>query len=269
MKKSITTSLAVAGAGYLATCLFLYARQREILYRPPRKLLCADEPEILLEGAGLNRPSLTGWVDGPRDTSHAIIYLGGSSESVELRRKDMGEATLESTRYFMPYRGFGPNKTFITSEPWLKDDAIRLFEKISKNHDHVSVIARSLGTGIGIHLAAEKAVHRLGLITPYDSIAKVAHGRFPWVPTGVMLRDRFEAWRDAGRVNSPVIACLAGLDRVIPLPRWNELKRHFKNEPREQWFKEADHTNIAVAPGLWQSLGDFVLDRNTPEPHTG
>lgn len=259
MNKSLTT-LAAVGAGYIGACLFLYARQRNILYRAPQKLLCADTPEIVLRAHGRD-PAMTGWVDGPRESSHAIIYLGGSSESVELRRQDMGAATLESTRYFVPYRGFGPNKQLLTEEAALKHDALRLFEQAAARHDHVSVIARSLGTGIGIHLAAQAPVHRLGLITPYDSIAKVAHGRFPWIPTGVMLRDRFEAWRDAKDVRAPVAACLAGLDKVIPLPRWQELKRHFQQIPTEHWFRESDHTNIAVAPGLWQTLGDFVLDR--------
>lgn len=264
MNRSLTT-LAAAAAGYASVCLLLYSRQRTLLYRQPRKLLCADAPETVLRQAGVD-PGMLGWVDGPREAEHAVIYLGGSSESVELRRHDMGQALLTATRYFMPYRGFGPNRHLRTDESALKHDALRLFSEVARRHDRVSVIARSLGTGIGIHLASQAPVDRLGLITPYDSIAKVARGRFPWIPTGVMLRDRFEAWRDAGRVQAPVLACLAGLDRVIPLPRWQELKRHFPTPPDERWFREADHTNIAVAPGLWQALGDFTLGAPVPAP---
>lgn len=263
MKKGLST-LAVLGVGYLTTCAVLYAKQRDLLYRAPRSLLCADEPETLLAQA-LGSPSLRGWVDGPRESEHAVIYLGGSSESVELRRQDVGQVTSEATRYFMPYRGFGPNKDLITDESALKSDALRLFRQVAQKHDRVSVIARSLGTGIGVNLAANAPVHRLGLITPFDSIAKVAQNRFRWIPTGVMLRDRFESWRDADKVEAPVAACLAGLDKVVLLPRWHELRRHFKNEPREHLYQDADHTTIAQVPDMWQALGDFVLDR-APRP---
>jgi hypothetical protein len=222
-------------------------------------LLADDQPETILR-ARSGMPALSGWTDGPRESEHAIIYLGGSSESVELRREALGRALPDTARYFMPYRGFGPNRALISDEKALKADSSRLFELLRERHDKVSIIARSLGTGIGVAMGAHFPVHRLGLITPYDSIAKVAQHRYRWLPAERILRDRFESWRDAGGVEAPVVVCLAGKDTVIPLPHWHELRRHFKTPPREHNFADADHASIATVPGVWSALADFIME---------
>lgn len=262
-RPSIPSSLLIAGAAYALSMGALWARQNQILYRAPRRVLCEDEPETLLAGLGAD-PAMRGWVDGSRDTSDCIIYFGGSSESVELRRENLAGSCGHMTRYFMPYRGFGPNHGMKISEAALKADGVRLFDQAAGRHDRVHVVARSLGTGVGLCVAARRPVEQMALITPYDSIAAVAGEKYRMVPTRRILRDHFESWRDAGLVKNPALVCLAGLDKVISPKRWAELKRHFTVSPIESMFAACDHTNIASSPDLWAQIGQFIGAR--PEP---
>lgn len=253
----IVSPLLVATATYVISMGVLWARQTQILYRAPRKVFCADPAEVVLPEAGTD-PALKGWVDGPREASECVIYFGGSSESVELRRPDLAGPCSNMTRYFMPYRGFGPNWGHKISESALKSDGVRLFDQLSVRHDKVHVVARSLGTGVGLSVAANRDVDRLALITPYDSIVNVAGEKYRMVPTSRLLRDKFESWRDASLIKNPALVCLAGKDTVISPRRWEELKRHFHVSPIEELFTDCDHSNIAACPQMWSRIGTFV-----------
>ena len=256
-RPSLSSSLLVAGGAYALSLAVLWARQNDLLYRAPRKVLCPDAPEGLLPAQGSD-PALRGWVDGPRETSDCVIYFGGSSESVELRRENLAGPCASMTRYFMPYRGFGPNHGLKISEAGLKGDALRLFDRVVARHDRVHVVARSLGTGVGLSVAARRPVDRLALITPYDSIAAVAGEKYKAIPTGKILRDRFESWRDAPHVKNAALVCLAGLDKVISPKRWEELRRHFTVSPIETLFKDCDHSNIAASTDMWSRIGQHL-----------
>lgn len=256
--------LLLATATYFISVGVLWARQTQILYRPPKKVFCQDPTEVLLPGSGSD-PSLRGWVDGPREASECVIYFGGSSESVELRRPNLAGPCSDMTRYFMPYRGFGPNWGMKITESGIKADGIRLFDRLAARHDRVHVVARSLGTGVGLAVAANRDVDRLALITPYDSIAAVAREKYRIVPTGRLLRDKFESWRDAANIQKPALVCLAGLDKVISPRRWEELKKHFKVPPVETVFKHCDHSNIADCEDMWNQIGSFLGNRPCAE----
>lgn len=256
-RPSLTSSLLFAGGAYALSLAVLWARQTDLLYRAPRKVFCPDEPESLLPAQGTD-PALKGWVDGPRETAECMIYFGGSSESVELRRENLAGSCSEMTRYFMPYRGFGPNRGMKITEAGIKSDALRLFDTLASRHDRVHVVARSLGTGVGLSVAARRPVDRLALITPYDSIANVAGEKYRAIPTGRLLRDRFESWRDAPLIKTPALVCLAGKDKVISPKRWEELRRHFTVSPIEELFGQCDHSNIAACEGMWSRIGHHL-----------
>lgn len=249
-----TVALAVAG-GYAAAVTLLYFRQHQLLYRAPKANKALAMPEVVVP-AEEGQPALRGWVDNPGQAD-AMLYLGGSSEAVELRRQSMAEAFPNHTRYLIPYRGFGPNQGLRIDEAGLKQDALRSFKHIASHHDAVDVLGRSLGTGIALFLAARAPVRRLGLITPYDSILAVAQQKYRWLPVAAMLRDRFEAWHDAGLINVPILACLAEKDDVTTPARWESLRKHFKTSVEVLVAPRTNHTTIAECPTMWDAFGSF------------
>ena len=171
----------------------------------------------------------------------------------------MAEAFPNHTRYIIPYRGFAPNRGqgLVLGEEAIKADAVRAHACVALHHAHVDVLGRSLGTGVALHVAARCEVRRVGLITPYDSILEVAKNRYRWLPVRVMLKDRFESWRDALTVQAPILALLAETDPVTPHRCWENLKRHFTAPIGVATIPGTNHTNIVEAPMAWEELTRF------------
>lgn len=247
---------AVAGA-YSLMVAGLYCRQRDLLYRAPKTTQSPDAPQQVVPRCERG-PALHGWVDNPGQEA-ALIYFGGSSEPVELRRQAMAHAFPHHTRYMIPYRGFAPNRGrgFELGEKAIKVDARRTHACVAKLHSHVDILGRSLGTGVALHVAARCQVRRVGLITPYDSILEVAKNRYRWLPVKMMLKDHFESWRDALSVQAPILALLAETDPVTPHRCWENLKRHFSSPIGVATIPGTNHTNIVESAQTWEELIRF------------
>jgi pimeloyl-ACP methyl ester carboxylesterase len=107
-------------------------------------------------------------------------------------------------------------------------DALALFEHVRAKHPQVTLVGRSLGSGIATRLASMKAVERLVLVTPYDSMAGAASHHFPWLPVRLLLRDRYDSASYAPQVNAPTTILAAARDEVIPLSSSEALYRRFR-----------------------------------------
>lgn len=245
----------IAFGGYAALCGLVYLRQQTILYRPAKLNRQTPPAQTIIEEGEVG-PELRGWVDNPGQIL-ALIYFGGASEPIELRRESLAKAFPHHTRYMLPYRGFGPNCHLRPDEDNIKKDALRLVNHVEQKHQGIHIIGRSLGTGIALHVAARLPVMAVGLITPYDSILEVAKGNYKWLPVTRLLRDKFESWRDANRVTVPVLTCLAEIDKVVHPKRTEALLKHLPSQPTCYTISGSNHRTIAQCDDLWQRLSEF------------
>jgi uncharacterized protein len=212
MQRLIFVVLAIAALIYAALCLALYLGQRSFIYYPQ------------LKSAGDNSPMFTLNVDGervlvstlPGQGSGAVIYLGGNAEDVSHSLPTLANAFPDRAIYALNYRGYG-GSTGKPSEAALIADALVLFDRVQVDHPHITVIGRSLGSGIAIHIASERPVERLVLVTPYDSLVTIAASQFRYFPLTWLMLDKFESWRYAPKVTAPTKVVAAEHDEVIPL----------------------------------------------------
>ena len=114
--------------------------------------------------------------------------------------------------HYRGYSGSGGNPT----EKDLLGDAQALLEIVSQKHRKITIVGRSLGTGIAVWLATQNKVERLLLITPYDSILNIACKKFPFLPVRWLLKDRYESIQWASRVSCPTKILAADRDEIIP-----------------------------------------------------
>jgi pimeloyl-ACP methyl ester carboxylesterase len=98
---------------------------------------------------------------------------------------------------------------------------------VAARHPRVTVIGRSLGSGVAIQVASARPVERLVLVTPYDSLEELAARRFPGIPVGWILRDKFESGRYAAKVTAPTMLIAAGNDKVVPRASTDRLLGRF------------------------------------------
>ena len=220
--RTILILAAVAAVIYFALCLVLFLAQRSFIYFPQPKSVSSDKALTLnMDGERIAvsiRPSI-----GP----DAVIYFGGNAEDVSRSLPTLAAAFPERSLYAMNYRDYG-GSTGKPSETALIADALVLFDRVHTEHPHVIVIGRSLGSGVALHVASLRPVERLTLVTPYDSLLKVAATQFRYFPLSWLMLDKFESWRYAASVTAPTLIIAAENDEVIPYPSTESLYERFR-----------------------------------------
>ncbi|XLZ69901.1 alpha/beta fold hydrolase [Massilia sp. SR12] len=217
--RQLLTFLSVLLAIYLALCALVFFQQRSMLYFPQK----FSGGELLALGGGARVGVTQQELPGPG----AVLYFGGNAEAVAGSLPELKAVFPGQSLYLMHYRGYGATPGEPT-EQGLHADALALYEYVRARHPQVTVVGRSLGSGVATRLASEQAVDRLVLVTPYDSMATVAGRHYRWLPVRLLLRDRYESARYAARVNAPTTILVAEHDAVIPLASSEALHRSFR-----------------------------------------
>lgn len=218
VKRIAITALVIAVIGYAGLCVYLYVAQRSLLYFPTPDVASTDAKPLRIETGGA---VLKIW-EVARPGPDAVIYFGGNADDVAAHIAPFSQALLRQSLYFVNYRGFG-GSTGTPTEAALFADALSVFDQIHKDHARVAVIGRSLGSGVAAYVATKRPVSRLVLVTPYDSIERVAQGQYRWFPIFLILKDRFDTVSRVRKISSPTLIVIAENDDVIPRERTDRL----------------------------------------------
>ena len=222
--KVLLAMLAVVALIYLALCGALFAFQRSLIYYPqPRSN--DDGITVLTLHVGAESVLVS---SHPKPGSDAVVYFGGNGEDVSRDMPDLVGAFPHSAIYLLHYPGYGGSSGSPTEQGILAD-ALALFDQVHTEHATVVVIGRSLGTGVAVHVASERPVARLVLVTPYDSLADPAAAQYPYFPVRWLMLDKYESWRYAPQVTAPTRIIAAGKDEVIPRASTERLRTRFKD----------------------------------------
>jgi uncharacterized protein len=253
IKKIFKGLLLSAAFIYFALCIWLYVKQRSLLYFPTPAPANIQAQAFELQSEGL---LLKGWVINP-GKRQALIYFGGNGEAVEDNVEDFKQALPKVTVYLLPYRAYSGNPGEVT-EANLYLDALNLFDRVKTKHDRIFLMGRSLGTGVATYLASKRRVEKLLLVTPYDSIVNVAQDKYPIFPVNLLVKDRYESWRRASDIHADVLVLIAEKDQVIPRSYTDNLLAHFKSRPKVIVFDEAGHNSISDSEKYDQVLSEFI-----------
>jgi uncharacterized protein len=241
---------------YAAICGALYFAQRSMLYYPTAESRSdrAAALTVATDGAVLKV-----WhVPNPGD--RALLYFGGNAEDVAANIAPFAAALPSTSLYFANYRGYG-GSTGAPSEKTILADAEILFDRVQAQHAQVAVIGRSLGSGVAVHLASVRDVAKLALVTPYDSVLRIAQRQLPFVPVSWLLEDTFDSLAKAPRVRGPVLVLLAGLDRVIPREHSERLVAAFASgQASVRTIRDTNHDSISASPEYMRAIAEFVLN---------
>jgi pimeloyl-ACP methyl ester carboxylesterase len=215
----ITSRIAVTVIiSYAVLCVSFYLFQDRFIYHhiPAAARQGAESLRVKSGDAVLNV-----WVLHP-GLHQAVIYFGGNRDDVGAKLSVFSETFPDQTVYLVNYRGYG-GSTGKPSEAALIGDAQTIYDWAALRHDRISVMGRSLGTGVATALAASRPVERLILITPYDSLSNVVADDVPWLPVSWLLRDHYNSAARITDVHAPVMVMIAGRDSVILRPRSDAL----------------------------------------------
>ncbi|MBF6024800.1 alpha/beta hydrolase [Lysobacter niastensis] len=261
-RKPLLGLAALPLLGYAAMCVWMFARQRNIIYLARETRIHAGLTDFTLERDGV---TLRGWVVKP-GLPNPVIYFGGNAERIENRRDQLARLLPGRSIYLLAYRGYGASSGEPT-EAGLMGDALALFDHVQAQHPDqpVSVIGTSLGTGVASFVASKRPVARLVLVAPFDCLADVAQARYPLLPVRWMVKDRFDSATHLRGYDGPVMVLRAAQDDVIPVASTNRLISVLARPPHVVELPYADHSTIGSDPALEGALVGF-LQADLPQP---
>lgn len=198
--------------------------------------------------------------------SPLLIYFGGNAEEV---------TALLATRDRLPgwglllvnYRGYGASGG-TPSQAALLGDALALYDwaRARPEVDTSRIVAwgRSLGAGVAVHLAAQRPLAGVVLLSPYDSMAAVAQGHYPWVPVRWLFRHPFDAVSLAPTIQAPLLALAMAGDDIMPVEHSRRLVAAWGGPHELVVFDNGDHNRVPEA-AYWDAI-DAFLRRLAPRP---
>jgi len=241
----------VVALGYFGGVALLFFRQRAMLYPvPPVGRTAPDaaglpeaEEHVLTTADG---ERVIAWHVPARPGRPVILYFPGNADFLAGRVSRFKAMTSDGTGLVaLSYRGYAGSSGSPSEHGLLEDaEAAYAFAAARYAADRIVVWGFSLGTGVGVAVAAEHPIGKLILEAPYTSTVDVAASLFPIVPVSLLMRDQFHSDRRILRVNVPLLVMHGGHDFAIPI-RFGERLFALAREPKQfVRFDGGDHDNL-------------------------
>ncbi len=225
---------------YLLFGLLIYSMQDLLIFPTVKYNITTAEKTITIKNKGVE---LKGWVIN-KEKENAIIYFGGNHEGVGRNIELFKKLFPNYAVYLIDYRGYG-NSTGRPSEQNLYDDALHIYDLISKNHKTISLIGRSLGSAVAIYLASQRYILNIALITPFDSVENLVKNTYFMYPTSLMLKHKFESLKNIKKIKAKTLVIIATNDKIVPIERTNKLIANFDNiDLTVETINNSHHNNI-------------------------
>lgn len=240
-------------AVYLGIGILLFSIQRSFIYFPSEAVQHSfEEAEFDNKGTQIR----TVLVNSGK--KHAILYFGGNAESVASSAPEFQEQFPSHSVYLVNYRGYGGSEGK-PDEVGLFSDALYIYDDLLTSYDSVSIIGRSLGSGVASYVASERSVDKLVLVTPFDSLQNVAQKRFPVYPMSLLCKDKYDSLGRAQDIHSDVLILAAENDEIIALSHTKNLVKSFVNEnPNFIVIDKAQHNDISLYGPYYEAITHFL-----------
>ena len=188
----------------------------------------------------------------------AILYFGGNAESVDYSSDDFSRIFQDHSIYLVKYRGYG-GSTGKPEEQGIYSDALHIFDKIKPKYSAISIIGRSLGSGVASLVASKRNIDKLILITPFDSVENVAQKLFYIYPMFLLLKDKYDSFSRVSLIKAKTLVIAAENDQVIDKKHTKRLVDAFPPvQIRVEVIKNTDHNTISNSEKYYILLEEFI-----------
>ena len=254
----------LATLGYLLICLYVFVRQRAMLYHP--QAVSEKQMEEWAHVAGMSRwlnngGTHLGWMaDGDTEEVPVVIFQGNAGNALDRMSliERLRAAGARGRICVADYPGYG-SAPGSPSQPSLTKTAERALDAMPAG---AIVVGESLGTGVAAQGAARRPdkVRGMILITPFESMTAAAAHHYPWLPVRLLLLDRFDSAAALKTFSCPVALIVADNDETTPPDGARRLFSALAG-PRQVWeAKSSGHNEAAsnLSSDEWREIWKFV-----------
>lgn len=255
--------LAVAYVGIVA---LMYASQDRMLF--PTHMVSASEPPLPASAVRLE----VGTPDGellrgvhipparePPVEPLILLGFGGNAWNAGGLAAYLHELFPDAAVVAFHYRGYRPSSGR-PSAAALIADAPLVYDHVAETlgAGRIVAVGVSLGSGVAAHLAAERPLAGLVLVSPFDSLTALAGDHFPWAPVRWLLRHHMEPANSLRGLATPTAVIAAERDSIVPPRRTEALRQVLSNLVFDRTIPGADHNDLFHRPDFRAALVEAV-----------
>ena len=263
--------LAILSLAALAGLGLIWITQRSLIYFPTQAV--PDASAVLVGVEEVTYPTedgltLAAWfvpATGEANAWTVVVFNGNAGNRAH--RTPLAEAL--AGRGFavllVDYRGYGGNPGRPT-ESGLAADAqaavAYLRSRSDVDPDRLAYFGESLGAAVALSLARHQAPAALVLRSPFTSLPDIGSTHFPFLPTSLLLWDRYPNLETIGGIDVPLLVIAGSADRIVPLEQSRELFAASPGPKRMVVIEGADHNDLALTAGamLIDEVVAFLTD---------
>lgn len=245
--------IMVVVMAYLLFGVYLYVNQSRMIYYPE---FTQSRYDLQTELFRIDGETIRVHVLNPHQNK-AVLYFGGNAESVGFQAEELRLALEGNTLYLVNYRGYG-GSTGEPNEQALYSDAAFIFDALAERYEGISVIGRSLGSGIATWLAVNRSIEKLVLVTPFDSLEGLAREHFPFYPASLLLKEAYASIDRVSSIEAPTLILAASHDRIVPMVSTRRLEKAFRQGGGKIIvIPGTDHNSISARRVYFEELAEF------------
>jgi len=161
------------------------------------------------------------------------------------------------------YPAYGGRKGILGEKAFVADGAETVRFVFEQFGGPVFLLGESLGCGVAAAVAARTPVKIAGiiLITPWDTLASVAHSKFPFLPVRLLLTDKYDSIGNLKSFKGRIALVGAERDEIIPIKHAKRLYDSLSVVEKRMWIVTgAGHNNwyMYTQASLWKEIIDFM-----------
>ena len=253
---------AVIGYGTLLAIMFLL--QRSFLYFPSGEIPAVTDGMALVETRTADGLELRHWYRPPaQEAAPVVVVFHGNAGNLSHRvSKYIGLAGQGLGVFLVGYRGYGGNPGKPHQDGLLTDgrSALDWLAGQGIGPERVVLYGESLGSGVAVHLAAERPVAGVVLEAPYSSVAEVAQHHYWYLPAKWLILDKWDSVSRVDELSVPLLVVHGERDKVIPA-RFGKRLFAAAREPKELLLHpEAGHNDLLAFPQVARRIETFLGD---------
>ena len=246
--------------------VLMWSLQRSMIYFPDTSEVPAAA-DVLEGGQDLTLHTSDGleleaWFAPPTedavDRDMAVLMAPGNGGNREGRAglaqhlQDRGFSVL-----LMDYRGYSTNPGRPSENGLIRDGlaATDALEAQGFAPDQTIYFGESVGGGVVAALLSQRPPAAAVFRSPFTDLAEVGKRHYPWLPVGILLRDRFSVTEHVSRTQVPISVIRARHDTVVPAELSAQVAAAAPNLVEEHILDDADHNDpVMFGPEIAEAV---------------
>jgi pimeloyl-ACP methyl ester carboxylesterase len=243
---------------YVVVLLLVAGCQNKILYQPQR----GSEEDFV---AAARKKNIQPWRDAqgriigwhrpnPRAANRLVVFHGNAGCALHRDYYIDAFHALDDGAdwevWIFEYPGYGPRPGSPGRAAFMPAGRLALAELLAADARPLFLLGESIGSGVACALAGEMPdlIAGLALVVPIARLQEVAQEKFPWLPAGLLLRDKFDNIAVLASYQGRVAIVIADSDEVVGAAQGRKLHENYRGQKLLIALDGAGHNSFDIEP---------------------